>query len=203
MADFIPQGDEEFFTWMQNFLAAAQQYRVEAGLTPEQLEALNDAMTAFGEGLAVADAKKRESLAATSRKDTLRDTAEDVVRPMVRRIKTSPGMTDTAFIAMGITDPDATPRSRRSPLPPDGLEAELEAPGRVHLDWDSGGNTAGVQYVIEMQNGDSGEFVLVDVVTRRSYTHTGAPLGARLIYRVLARRNGETSGPSNEATVRT
>jgi hypothetical protein len=115
--------------------------------------------------------------------------------------KSVKNLPETVLIGLGLNVPD-TERNRRQPVQPVDLTAEMEGRGIVHLDWDGGGNTSGVQYVIEMQVND-GEFTRVDAVTRRSYLHEDAPTGVRLTYRIRGRRNGQLSQPSNEASVRT
>jgi hypothetical protein len=185
---------------MRNFLSVVQEFRVEAGLTPEQIEAINDALTRFGESLDRADALHIQAQAATATKNDDRALAETLIRTLVEFIKVQPAITNTMLMGMQVTV-DTGERTRRSPLKPENLVAEAEGAGRVHLEWDSGGNTAGVQYVVEVQLKEGGEFTLVDVVTRRRLIIENIPIGARLTYRVKARRNGETSAPSNLATV--
>jgi hypothetical protein len=73
--------------------------------------------------------------------------------------------------------------------------------GVVNLRWNANGNTSGIQYRIEKRSGNATEFSLVDVTSATSFDDAGQPVGTPCSYRVLARRGGELSPPSNVAAV--
>ena len=65
--------------------------------------------------------------------------------------------------------------------------------------WSRNGNAPGTQFVIEYSV-SGGAWTLLDIVTKTNYIHnTGLMLAQVYQYLVKARKNNETSGPSNIA----
>jgi hypothetical protein len=67
------------------------------------------------------------------------------------------------------------------------------------ISWSRNGNAPGTQFVIEYSV-SGGAWTLLDVVTQTSYIHNAGHILAQVYqYLVKARKNSETSGPSNIA----
>jgi hypothetical protein len=63
------------------------------------------------------------------------------------------------------------------------------------------GNAPGTQFVIEAMIGAATAYALVDIVTTTKYDYRNQKPGVRVVYRVRARKSGNTSDPSNQAIV--
>lgn len=200
MSDYMPSGDRDFMAFAQNFLARAEEFSTEMGLTQADITRLQEEVARLQSAMENAERLRLASQAATAEKNSARNLLEDDFRAIVEKAQTRDEVTDSIRIAFDITVPSGT-RSRTRPAPPLNAVAELMRDGAIDLQWDANGNPPNTQYIVEMQTGASGEWRRLDVVTKRRFTYYGAPLGERLTFRIIARRHGEESGPSNLATV--
>ena len=57
------------------------------------------------------------------------------------------------------------------------------------------------QFIIEWKTNEAVEFTYLNSTMETSYEHRGVTPGMRCVYRVKAKRSGEESTYSNEATV--
>jgi type 1 fimbria pilin len=200
MPDYIPKPDNSAQAFINTVTTALEADEAAFGITPAQSAAVRAALTAFSNALVAANNAKGAANVAVADKDAKRRALEDLLRPLVQQIQVNPAVTDAARVSAGIPIRDTT-RTFTNPVPPVNLVAVADPAGSNNLKWDSGGNAAGVQYVVEAKTGNGSDFVLVDVTSARTFKHTGQAPGVRVEYRVRARRGAATSGPSNTATV--
>ncbi len=200
MADFIPDRDNDFQTWLTNFLQVAEDKREGLGLTEKDISDLIARSTAFSRAVNGAEATRSAFDSATTTKKNARASAEELARSLARKVQNHEGTSDSHRAALRITVRDSSPSSN-SPLPPTRLVVTGDASGRHQLKWDRVGNGPGTQFVVEARVGSSTSWILVDVVTAARLDHTGQKPGVAIVYRVRARRRGITSEPSNEAAL--
>ena len=90
-------------------------------------------------------------------------------------------------------------RSVSTPLAPSELMVTPGADGVNRLTWKRGDDVESTLYDIEAQIGNSPDFVLVYTTGARRFDHKNQMPGAKIVYRVSARRRGISSGYSNLA----
>jgi hypothetical protein len=200
MPDYIPKPDQEAVAYTETLITALEADEAAFGITAAQSLALREAHTAFEDSLNVSNTKKGEAQIAVADKDTKRTALEAALRPIVAQIQVNPIVTDANRVAAGIPIRD-TVRTFSNPITPTALVATASASGSNSLKWSDAGNASGIQYVVEAKIGTAAEFSTVDVVTARTYRHTGRTAGQRVEYRVRARRGAAMSDPSNVAVV--
>ena len=103
MGNYIPSQDSGFVQWLAQFKDYATAHSADLGLTAEDTTALAGAL--LGWNIAYPNHLQAQSAAIGARaaKDTARDDAEAVIRPMVQRIQSYPGVTNEMRAALGIT----------------------------------------------------------------------------------------------------
>ncbi len=200
MPDWIKKPDTEFAAQMTAVVVALEADQAAYGLVAADTLALRALLADFNVKLADSNAAKAATNVAVAAKDAAREALEGSVRPTVAQIQVDPNVTDESRTTAGLPIRD-TVRTFSSPIPPLDLVARELPGGVVELRWSANGNTSGIQYVIEKRSGAAVEFSLVDVTSATSFRDSGQAVGTQCSYRVLARRGGERSAPSNVATV--
>jgi hypothetical protein len=200
MPDYIPKPDGEAVAYTETLITALESDEAAYGITAAQAIALRAAHTEFENSLNVSNTKKGAAQIAVADKDTKRTALEAELRPIVAQIQVNPAVEDAARVAAGIPIRDTT-RTFSNPITPTDLVANADAAGTNSLKWADAGNSTGIQYVVEAKAGSATEFLTVDVVTARTYRHTGRTAGQKVEYRVRARRGSAISDPSNVAVV--
>jgi hypothetical protein len=200
MPDYIPKPDQDAAAYLDTLVSALEADEMAYGITAAQSLALRAAHTAFEDALNVSSTKKGEAQIAVADKDTARTSLEQQLRPIVAQIQVNPIVTDASRVAAGIPIRD-TVRTFSNPITPSDLVATAAASGTNALKWADAGNATGIQYVVEGKIGTAADFSTVDVVTARTYRHTGRTAGQKVEYRVRARRGAAMSDPSNVAVV--
>ncbi|MBX3396730.1 MAG: hypothetical protein KF841_15340 [Phycisphaerae bacterium] len=107
MPDYIPGGDAEFGTWLDNFIAYANANLTGLGLVAGDLTPVTTAQSAWKAAYPAHIAAQQAALAARQDKDAARAGVEAAVRPLVRRLQASPAVDDAERASLGITVPDA------------------------------------------------------------------------------------------------
>lgn len=100
--DYVVRKDVEFKTWLERFVTGLSSYHAELGLTEEDLLPIAGESGAFGASLTAYEQQKNLLSAASREKQSRRVSAEDTLRPLVRRISSHPGMTDEIRGALGL-----------------------------------------------------------------------------------------------------
>lgn len=200
MPDYIPKPDQEAVAYLDTLITALEANEVAYGGVADDFASLRTLHTAFEDALNVSNTKKGEAQIAVANKDAARLDLEAAVRPEVAQIQVNPAVLDADRVTAGIPIRD-TVRTFSNPITPTDLVAVADAAGTNTLKWDDAGNATGIQYVVEGKVGAAAGFSTVDVVTARTYRHTGQTPGVKVEYRIRARRGNAISDPSNVAVV--
>jgi hypothetical protein len=200
MPDYIPKPDQEAAAYLDTMVDALEANEVAYGFIAGDFAAVRVLHTAFVDALEASNTKKGEAQIAVASKDAARLDLEAALRPLVAQIQVNPVVEDAARVTAGIPIRDTT-RTFSNPITPTDLVATADAAGTNSLKWDDAGNATGIQYVVEGKVGNAAVFSTVDVVTARTYRHTGQTPGVKVEYRVRARRGNAISDPSNVAVV--
>jgi hypothetical protein len=141
MADYIPNNDAMYRSWLTNFQAYAAAHAAALGLSGDDTLFIGGSLQDFETAddahvAAMANAKsKREA------KDLTRRTGEVGIRGIVRKIQANPDVTDEQRAALGIT----VPKAKTPPPPPTTRPlAEVE-------------NVEGLQHILRFSDSASGK----------------------------------------------
>ncbi len=197
---YFPSKDAEFNLWVANFVTVANANLVALGLDAGDMTPIVNNQTTFDSKLTEVETKKASLAGSVSDKDAAKKSLISAIRLIVNQIQANPAVTTGLKSQLGISTREGG-QYPASPVPPDQLIAELLPDGSIELDWNRNNNAPGTQFVIEAQIGTNQNFVMIDIVTRTSYIHRGITPGEKITYAVRARKNNETSAPSNKATV--
>ncbi|MBS4013349.1 MAG: hypothetical protein KGZ97_06270 [Bacteroidetes bacterium] len=197
---YYPNKDADFVPWLANFLTVANANLVPLGLVAGDLTPITALQPTYSTNLNDVEAKKAALASAVDTKDTTKDSIIDKVRVVVNKIQANPSVAPALKLQLGISPRDGS-HYPVSPIPPNELIAELLPDGSIELDWSRNGNAPGTQFVIEYSIPPNLQWILLNVVTKTSYVHSGHPVGIPIQYLVKARKGSETSSPSNIAVV--
>lgn len=200
MANYFPAKDADFIAWLANFLVVANANLVPLGIIAGDLTPISTLQPTYSTNLNDVEAKKAALASAVDTKDATKDSIIDKVRLVVNKIQANPAVTTALKLQLGISPRDGS-HYPVSPVPPNELVAELLPDGSIELDWSRNGNSPGTQFVIEYSIPPNTQWILLNVITKTSYVHSGHPVGLPIQYLVKARKGDETSGPSNIAVV--
>lgn len=200
MANYFPSKDADFIAWLANFLVVANANLVPLGIIAGDLTPISTLQPTYSTNLNDVEAKKAALASAVDTKDATKDSIIDKVRLVVNKIQANPAVTTALKLQLGISPRDGS-HYPVSPVPPNELVAELLPDGSIELDWSRNGNSPGTQFVIEYSIPPNTQWILLNVITKTSYVHSGHPVGLPIQYLVKARKGDETSGPSNIAVV--
>lgn len=107
--DYIPGSDNDFLSWMNNFIAYINAHIADLGLVAGDILPIGTAFADFDSKLLGHVGAQQAAQSSRQAKDDSRDALETVVRQLVRRLQASPDVDDAERAAMGITVPDSTP----------------------------------------------------------------------------------------------
>ena len=201
MSDFSHMSANQLITFMTNFITVAGTTANEEilGYTAADITFLTSEKTGLQAALADQKNKQDAAKSATVALNTLLKAARADLSTRNRSIQGNVRVNNTLKTALGLNVKQPHP-VQHDPVPPEKLTAIGLASGVNVLQWNSGGNVTGVQYVIEYMTKTTA-WTRIDAVTPRRYEHTGQTPGVPTFYRVSARRRSVTSLPSNEASV--
>lgn len=202
MANYFPAKDADFIAWLANFLTIANANLVPLGLIAGDLTPITALQPTYSTYLNDVEAKKAALASSVDTKDATKDSIIQKVRVVVNKIQANPAVTPALKSQLGISTHEGG-HYPVSPVPPSELVAELLPDGNIELDWSRNGNAPGTQFVIEYSLFPTGNWTLLNVVTKTSFVHSGHPLGIPIQYWVKARKGSETSHPSNIAVINT
>ena len=191
----------EMIAFLSNFISVAGTTANEEilGYTAADITFLNGEKTALQAALTDQRAKQEAAKAATIVLNTALKAARVDMATRNRNIQGNTRATNALKTALGLNVKNPHP-VQHDPVPPEKLVVTGLASGVNVLQWQSGGNVSGIQYVIEFMTRTT-EWTRIDAVTKRRYEHTGQTPGVPAYYRVVARRRTLNSLPSNEASV--
>jgi hypothetical protein len=113
-SSYLPTKEIDLSEWLANFANEITSKGATFDFTPEEITALTGVITAARSSLDAARTAQENAAAARQTKDANFDAAVEDVRAAVKRLQSSPAMTDTVRAAFRIT----IPASGRTPAPP-------------------------------------------------------------------------------------
>jgi len=114
-SDYIPPADADFHTWFGNFNDYASANAAALGLTPDQTTALTNAYNTWKTAFPAHTSAQAAAAAAKTNKDSARDGAETVLRPLVQQLQASQTVTDNQRKNMKITVRSTTRTAASAP----------------------------------------------------------------------------------------
>lgn len=197
---YLPTKDADLVAWLANFITVANANLVALGLEAGDITPISTLQPTYSTNLNNVEAKKAAYSASVDTKNATKSDIITNVRVVVNKIQANPDVTVALKAELGISTHEGGSYPE-TPVAPIDLIAELQPNGAVELDWSRNGNAPGTLFVVEWSVFPGSSWTLLDIVTKTSYVHTGAPLGNALQYWVKARRSDVTSGPSNIAFI--
>lgn len=101
--DYLPRSDSEFRTWAQNFNSFVAANFFALGLTIDESDGIGAVITDFAIAHDLWVSRRAAAQAAREGKDALRQSAEESIRQLVRRLQANPAVTDEHRQNLGIT----------------------------------------------------------------------------------------------------
>ena len=105
--DYLPSNDRELDDWLTNFGEKLGTYGNLFHLTTTIVDGVVAVAGSFTDGLADYQTKKGSLQQASATKSTRRQTAVDLIRPLVREINNDSAMTDAIRAAMRLNRPES------------------------------------------------------------------------------------------------
>jgi hypothetical protein len=102
MSDYIPTSDAEFSAWLNNFISYANANLTPLGLVATDLTPLQTAATAFNTAVGNNVAAQAAAKGTRESKDSARDAAEGLARPLVQRLQTAPEVKNSQRQSLGL-----------------------------------------------------------------------------------------------------
>ena len=195
-SDYLPTKEGDLVPWTENFIAVATANLATIGLAAPDLTALTTKKTDYSTGLNNAIAKQAEAKAATDSKNIKKQALADNIRMLTRQIQAKPGVPANLKVQLGIKSPVAPP-SHSAPLIPADLTLETIAGGIIRLKWGRAGNSQGTIFVVEASEKPDINFIMIDSTTKTTLDTSFHALGAATYFRIRAKKNDQTSDPSN------
>jgi len=125
--------------------------------------------------------------AATAAKATSRETANVLLRGLIKRIEGKPNVPNALINELGMSVRDTNP-TRIEPAVPLNLAVIGSPFGYNTLIWDKNGNTSGAMFIVEAAIGSATTFSYVGQTSVATFKHIGQIPGVKVIYRVKATR---------------
>ena len=221
MADYVPQGIDEFLLWLNTFGTEIGIHGAAVGATPAEIAEFQTAAGRFAaEVTSTHSAKNAYRASIAVRDDDRHDTIEPSLRKFVQRIQHAPGMTDEIRRDLGITVPDDKPtpqgdtdiKEAGQPL----MAIDISMPKRATIKFGKNPNNAhqnalptgirGVRIWYWLGSGEPPEesdWLFLDDDNRSPYTHVtmnSEPM--TITYRVAyVDRHNRVGAPSEPVTV--
>ncbi len=198
--DWFPKQDGAASSAADRAVVAFEADEAAYGLTEVESARLRAKVAAFNSALVAADAAKAAQNTAVANKDAARRELEDDLRAIYRQVQERPDVTDAARQTAGLPVRDTT-RSYNAPISPRDLVAQEGANGVHFLKWNANGNASGIMFAVEAKAPGDVDFKRLDAVTTVTFRTEPFARGARVEFRIRARRGTEYSEPSNVAVV--
>lgn len=162
--------------------------------------ALTTLKTDIDAAIADAIAKQEAAEAAIAFRNTKLDLLNIGTESRVLKVFSIVGLSTSLQDQLGLPAFDIQPTPVQ-PITPTGLAVLGFGDGTNKLSWNTAGNAARTNYIIEFRVGPTGPWQFLNTTTRSKYDHTGQTPGVRLEYRVKAKRPAGESNYSNIAVV--
>ncbi len=206
----LPTSDNDFNVWLQAFVSNLTTNAGMVGLIPANLTPITTASGAFIDSLTNYQLQKALATSAIALKNTDRQEALAILRPLIQRICKHPGMTDQlrGLLGLGRDDTVQSPTPIELLTPPSLYLESMVGSVIVHFgptpqNERTNGKPAGVLgcNIYRKKSGET-QYQLVNFATSSPYTDT--IVGSAADYQYVARYRGtkatELSSSSAEAT---
>lgn len=198
-SDFLPDGEAQLRSWLDNFVAKAELYETQLNLNAEELLAITSGSTAFINAFNTATSLKDQLKGVIVDKDVKKSTITGTVRKLARKWKGDPSISPTILGALGIIS-----SSTSGPVTTvSGLTINACGYGVNQLKWNRTGNAQGTIFFIESRLAGSSTWRFVAAVTRTNHNDEGQTPGQAQYYRITSIRAGVNSNPCLEVGVYT
>lgn len=197
---FYKMSHPSFVIWVGNMLSVLEENKETLGVDDELIESLKEARASLASGLderqTLEDSLSGKNREIKSDRENLNKAASRIQGLAKLNAKIPAGLVEQlGFGASRVASTSSTPTQ------PLDLVATGSSDGINRLKWSRNGNRQGVMFVIEAKTGEAGEWTIVDVVTNSKFDHKNQTPGARVQYRVKAKRGTIVSSASNIAIV--
>ena len=194
---FYEMNPSEFFLWLTNFLEVVNANIADLPITPEQFSALTARRSELQNKINAAIAKAQALEAANlALGEEHKETSEEIsyFNTIFKAKKSIPR---ELLAQMGLK----VSQGKTSSLPNEPLNLMVmpNVAGYTDLKWDKNGNKPNTIYDIEAQTDGSAAWTHVESVNGTKYRHMNQTVGKQVVYRVRAKRAGQTSGFSSAA----
>ena len=190
--DYIPGGDTQLNTWLDNFVKQCETYESELGLDTGSLGSITTLTAAFQTSLGNVTTAKEELKGLVSTKDEDRDDIVTLVRTFSRQWKNDPTISSSILNALGIVSSSTSgPVTMVTNLVASGC-----GDGENKLTWNRNGNTPETTFVIEARIDGTATWFFAGTTTKSKFTHTGQTPGQAIWYRVTSSRGSTLAGPT-------
>jgi len=198
--DFLPTREGDLVPWTENFIAVANVNLTVIGLAAGDITTLTTKKSTYSTNLNTAIAKQIESKSATDNKNVARDALKSDIRGLAKQIQAHPGVPDNIKVQLGLKAGSPTP-SPSFPIIPNDLSANIGSVGIISLSWNRSGKSQGTIFIIESSTAPDKMFTMIDSTTKTTLdTNFRNPTGPTF-FRVRAKKNDQTSDPSNVVVV--
>lgn len=190
--NFIPDGEAQYNTWLQNFSTQCAKYDAELGLTAGEVGTIS-ADTANYSTSYIAQAAAKDALkGATAVRTSNRKSTTQMARAYAKRFKTIPGISEQILGDLGILA-----SSSSGPVTTvTGLDVLGCDDGVNKLTWNRNGNADGTTFIIEFSKNGGTTWAFAGAVGKVGFNHTGQTPGQTTWYRVISNRASVSSSPS-------
>lgn len=183
--------DAEFSTDLANFATVCGANQPALGLQPADLSEIQNASTNFTTELNDWTAAKASADNAKTVKDAQRTASRTVISKWAKIFRAKASVSD-ALLGQLMLAPHNPPASKTPPAQPFDLVANSDGNGNIVLRWNRAGNIQGTQFIIEYRAAANQAWSVLSSTTRASFATTWNP-GQYVGYRIIAKRNGQTS----------
>jgi hypothetical protein len=191
-SDFIPDGEAQFNTWLQNFSTKCVANDTILDLSaPDLFEIQTDAENYTNSYVAQAAAKDALK-GATAERNTNRKSATAMARAYAKRFKSNPAVSDQLLGELGILSSSTSgPVVTVTALDVMGCDN-----GVNKLTWDRNGNATGTTFIIEFSKNGGTTWSFAGAVSKVTFSHEGQAPGQTTWYRVISNRASTSSAPT-------
>ena len=188
-SNFIPTEDSKLALYLENFAQVCDGNSSTLLLTPAELTEIESKKNAFVVDLQNLEVAKAVQQAATTTKNTSRNTAVAMVRKYARDFKGNTNVSEALLAQLGVISPSTSgPVTTVTNLTVLGCSDGVNV-----VAFNRNGNSPATNFVIESASSVNGPWFLAGVVTKVKFAHEGNTPGEETFYRVTSIRAGVSS----------
>lgn len=191
-SNYIPDGEAQFYTWLQKFSSECAENATALGLTPTELLEIQTQAETYAYSYSIQLAAKDALKGATAVRTTDRKNATAVVRAFAKEFKANPAISQQLLGDLGILSSSTSgPVVKVTDLNVVGCDD-----GDNRLTWDRNGNADGTTFIIEFSKNAGTTWTFAGAVSKTNFIHEGQTPGQTTWYRVTSNRASVSSGPT-------